>query len=1386
MASKLEIMAELDRRGKLPADKKSLFDEAVRRGLVSGGPKKLTGVVTPMADGEQQPSTNLEMDGKQVYKGGLVENATAGLNETLYGAIGFPVDAARNVINWGIAGTNLLTGQKDLTTNMMRDDPVGGSQWISDQFAKIGVNDPDKVLATNLAERLARMGGEGAGMVIAPEMMLGALSKIGVVGPKATQFLGNIFGEARTGASMAKNAAAGAAGGVGAQIGMEVAPDELDPLAATLGGLAGGLTGAVAVEAPAMVRAAGKIVNDLASPLTKGGREQLAGRTLKEGATSPGAVVESIDNAETLVPGSKPTTFQQTGDIGLGEMERAAAAKNPGAFNTRRAEQNAARLSTIEGVQTSGDVTAVADAVRRKMQAIEQETAAAEEAALRAAQGRASAIGQGSAPDVAGDTMRQQLEAARASAKAKERELWSAVDPDGTLALSASRTKEQAARTLKETPATAKPATGEEAAIFNVVASQPEVMPFSEMTALQSRIKAELRTERMTNGETPAWRRLSQLSAAIQQDLEGAIAEKVAKDVADGLTGPGSLVEKVTGAPNAGTTVYTPAGRKIDVAYQVVEAGSPIASHTDNFQPNPGYTAALQPRNRTRAASELQVAKIAAELEPARLGASASTAEGAPIIGPDGMVESGNGRTMAIRRAYAAKGEAAAKYRQFLADQGYDVAGMQQPMLVRRRLTDLSPDDRVRFAQEAGANPVLAMSATERAGVDASRLDSDILSLYRGGDVGSAENRDFVRAFLGKVAENGEEGSFTTSGGALSLEGAARVRHALAAAAYDDAPLIEALAEVGDENIAAFGKSLIEVAGDVARLKRGIAEGKIDPRADVSPAMVEAAKFVQEARRRGVSLDHAMAQTDAFNTLSPEAFLILNAGYGAGLAGRISRSRFETFMKYAIGEAEMQTTDARLFGDAVGVVEILTGATKRYDAEISGGSRQVTDGPGDTRPRGGEAGPGDGGPPADAVGQGGAAGGAGSRDASVLQKPALEPNLDEASLGRLKEARASTKDRVETFDNKLLAPIRRRPSGVSPYDMPASAVPAKIFFAGAKSADAIKIFRKAVGDEQALSALREYAVDRLRRVAMRDDGTLDPSKVTSWRRAHSDALKAFPTLDTQLADAATASKTIGDVAAARKSIEAEAQKGAIGKLMGLDDPDDVVKTIGSIFGRKDAAKEMARLRRSTGADPQALEGLRKAVIDHITRKFVSNTEAGTSGIGTIKSDQFQTFLRESEAAIVAAGFKPDEIASMRRVALDLKQANRSISSVKLPGGSNTTQDVLATKANEGTASMLTKIILSWPSSGVSAGIGAGILGGPIVGIPVGIATALFTALRQSGVQKVDDLIRDALLDPALARDLIKRVKPEAVKRETISLTQRFARGAVGGVAAGQE
>ena len=121
--------------------------------------------------------------------------------------------------------------------------------------------------------------------------------------------------------------------------------------------------------------------------------------------------------------------------------------------------------------------------------------------------------------------------------------------------------------------------------------------------------------------------------------------------------------------------VFDSSGRAIDVRYEVVDAASLITSHTDDLSTNPSFPPELQPRDRSRAGSAEQVAEMASRLEPQRLGVSSDAASGAPIIGPDDLVESGNARVLAIRRAYDEGGAAAERYRAHLQEQGDDVAG---------------------------------------------------------------------------------------------------------------------------------------------------------------------------------------------------------------------------------------------------------------------------------------------------------------------------------------------------------------------------------------------------------------------------------------------------------------------------------------------------------------------------------------------------------------------------------------------------------------------------------------------------------------------------------------------------------------------------------------
>lgn len=1307
---------------------------------------------------------------------GLGQNIAAGLNSSIYGAVGASVDLTRMGANFLIDNANATVDRfgRLIGTNIpdiptLPDGSLGGSASIRDGFTKIGVPDPRTITPSGPIERIGRGAAEGVGYAMAPQMGLAALAKAGMISPKVLPWLESMFGGSKSAGDIAGNAVAGGFGGAGAVAAAEAVPEQYKSAAALGGGIVGGGVGAAMTMLPRMAGAGTKVAGEFLRPLTAGGREQMAGHRIFDAADNPSAVVSAIRSARENIRGSKPTTFQQTGDMGLGSLERAVSARNPAEFMQRRADQNAAQTNAIENIQPTGAAEQVVGAVRQHLDGIDAKLQAAIDGAAAAAQKQSAAIGPGMVPDAAGDAMRTTLEAARAAAKTEERAMWSAVDPDGTLALPASATKQQAAVLKRDTPMSAKPPSGEEAAIMGLIRSYDDVIPFSEITALQSRLKSEMRAERMMNGETPAYRRMSMLSGAVQSDLESAIA--------GGVRGPGAGSMPQGVAPKGGTSVFTPSGRQIDVEYQVVDADDLIPSHLDDMQMNPKFPPALQPRNRTRAASEIQISRIASELQPERLGVSASSAEGAPIIGPDNMVESGNARVLALRRAYQRGGPSAAAYRKFLADQGFDVGNVKTPVLVRRRKTQMDDADRVRFAQEANASPTLAMSAGERAKSDAGRLTDDLLQQYRGGDVSSPENRDFVRAFLGSVAERGEEGAFTTGKGGLALDGERRLKSALLAAAYDEPSLIEALIEVGDENIQAFGRSLQDLAGDVARVKSGIKAGRIEAGADVSVPLVEAARMIQSARRRGIKISAAVAQQDAFDALTAAGLDVLVAAYGPALNGRLSRGRFETILASAIAEAELQTADARLFGGSMSLDEILAGANARY-AQRNGQGQSVPDAAWDFRPGDGEGGAPGSGPRTAAAGQGRpeASDGAGVGDV----RQALSPNFDAQALSRLKAAGAATKTRAETFDNKTLGPLRRRAGTTSPYDMPSGAVPGRIFFAGPKSYDAVKTFLRASPDGR--TAVQDYAINRVRAAALRDDGTIDPGRLASWRRSHADALRAFPDLDKALSSAGGASEALATAAVARKQTIDAAQSGVLARILNLTEPGDVTRSIGAIFSRQDAAGQMMRLRAAVRGNPDAAAGLRKAVVDFMLDRFVSNTEAATSGIGNIKSDGFQTFVSQKKGALKAAGFTEGELDLMDAVALDLQQANRSIAAVKLPGGSNTAQDVLATRAGDTPATMLTRIALASAGSGA----GAGILGGPLAGAAATLGTALVGALRQQGLSKVDDLVRDAMLNPEIARLLLMKAGAQGAKKLASSLAQRYARGISAGVAAGQD
>lgn len=292
--------------------------------------------------------------------------------------------------------------------------------------------------------------------------------------------------------------------------------------------------------------------------------------------------------------------------------------------------------------------------------------------------------------------------------------------------------------------------------------------------------------------------------------------------------------------------VYDTAGRRLDVRYEVVEADSLTVSHGDDLTENPRYPQELQPRDRTRAASNDQIRDIVARFEPALLTRSRDAATGAPIVGPDGVVESGNGRTLALRRIHRGHPDAANRYRATLVRDGFRIDGVREPVLIARRLTDLSPEERRQFTVDAQKARTLELSASERAMADARHLDG-ILDQYRGGDPNGTANAAFRRAFVDRLPQ-GEQGALLDARGDFSAQGTARFRNALLARAFDDADLLATMLEQADDTSRALSGALFDVAPAWAQMRAAAAAGEISPHVDATADLLDAVRMIRDAR----------------------------------------------------------------------------------------------------------------------------------------------------------------------------------------------------------------------------------------------------------------------------------------------------------------------------------------------------------------------------------------------------------------------------------------------------------------------------------------------------------------------------------------------------------
>lgn len=305
-------------------------------------------------------------------------------------------------------------------------------------------------------------------------------------------------------------------------------------------------------------------------------------------------------------------------------------------------------------------------------------------------------------------------------------------------------------------------------------------------------------------------------------------------------------------------TAYGMDGSSYDFAYEIRDLNDLITSNDALYGVNPNYPAELQPRDRTREASRQQIERMADDLKPELLGESYKLSDGAPIIGMDNVVESGNGRTLAIGKAYS-DGRAEA-YRQFVNDyansRGWDVSGFNNPVLVRTRLTEV---DRASFAKLANESDVAQLSATERAKSDVDRLpDSSLLKINSDGNINLDQSMDFVKGFVNQLPQS-ERATVITGDGRLSQEGKRRIESALVQRAYGDSNLLARLSENLDDDSKSVLNALLRVAPQLAQLEDLVRQGGRHSNS-LATDLSQAAQKLSDLKANGLRVDDYLNQ----------------------------------------------------------------------------------------------------------------------------------------------------------------------------------------------------------------------------------------------------------------------------------------------------------------------------------------------------------------------------------------------------------------------------------------------------------------------------------------------------------------------------------------------
>jgi hypothetical protein len=334
-------------------------------------------------------------------------------------------------------------------------------------------------------------------------------------------------------------------------------------------------------------------------------------------------------------------------------------------------------------------------------------------------------------------------------------------------------------------------------------------------------------------------------------------------------------------APTGDTTIAigVDTHQNYSVQYKIVEAADLVASHETTFKPNPLYPQELRARFRDRPANQMQILKIIAEFNPDEILVDTKmTDAGTPIIGPDMVVESGNGRVIALKTMIKSNPELFTAYidqlTTYLSDYGFNpdaLEGMEYPVLVRTRLDDV---DRVAFALDANADRTSGYSSVEQAYIDVRYWSNEMLANLKVGEtqeisdaIQSPTNKDIINRFLENVPDN-ELMEMVDQDGNLSRQGLERIKNSLLAKVFDSEGgqrILQLFSESADPLVRNIERSIERSLGELAALDALIEEGRRPAEYSISDDLADAINAYLSVKDSGQTIEDWNNAISMFN-----------------------------------------------------------------------------------------------------------------------------------------------------------------------------------------------------------------------------------------------------------------------------------------------------------------------------------------------------------------------------------------------------------------------------------------------------------------------------------------------------------------------------------------